>query len=124
MSPRAGRDTLSHRERVGVREPCSTLAMACVERFMESGLFEIDLLTGDEPGIPEGGDAPLYGRRDARRYGRPVHGEGAKPRRSSSSLGGLSAWRTTRYCRRMVSPFSNRISPSSNQFSEVGERKP
>jgi hypothetical protein len=50
MSPRAGRDTLSPRERAGVREPVSTLAMAATERFLESTLFEIDLLTGHEPG--------------------------------------------------------------------------
>jgi hypothetical protein len=49
MSPRAGRDTLSPRERVGVREPVSTLAITATERFMESSLFKNDLLTGHEP---------------------------------------------------------------------------
>jgi hypothetical protein len=36
---------------------------------MESALFEIDLLTGPELGIPGGETPPLYGRRDARCYG-------------------------------------------------------
>jgi hypothetical protein len=40
MSPRAGRDSLSLRERVGVREPGSTLAMACMGRFMERNVFQ------------------------------------------------------------------------------------
>jgi hypothetical protein len=57
MSPREGRGTLSLRERVGVREPVSTLAMARMGRFMESRLFEIDLPTDHEPGIP-GGETP------------------------------------------------------------------
>ena len=57
MSPRTGRDTLSPRERVGVREPVSTLAIAAMERFIESQLFEIDLLTDLEPGNP-GGETP------------------------------------------------------------------
>jgi hypothetical protein len=114
------RDSLSLRERVGVREPLSTLARACLgrfmgrphdsriahgdhepgipggetppstaggtpaateARFMESPLFEIDLLTGHEPG--EGGGlrlgVGLEVRREARfmeghvRY-RPAHG--------------------------------------------------
>ncbi len=55
MSPCGICDTLSPRERVGVREPGSTLAIAATERFMESALFEIDLLTGLEPGFPGGG---------------------------------------------------------------------
>jgi hypothetical protein len=59
MSPRAGRDTLSLRERAGVREPVSTLAMACMGRFLESHLFEIDLPTDHEPGIP-GGETPPF----------------------------------------------------------------
>ncbi len=58
MSPRTGRDTLSPRERAGVREPVSTLAMGCMGRFMESRLFKIDLLTELEPGIPGGGTPP------------------------------------------------------------------
>jgi hypothetical protein len=33
--------------------------------------FGIDRLTGLEPGIPGGETPPLYGRRDARRYGGP-----------------------------------------------------
>ncbi len=57
MSPCGICDTLSLRERVGVREPVSTLAMAATERFMESPLFKNDLLTGHEPGIP-GGETP------------------------------------------------------------------
>jgi hypothetical protein len=36
MSLRGRSDSLSLRERVGVREPVSTLAMACIRRFMES----------------------------------------------------------------------------------------
>ena len=44
--------------------------------FMESHLFKNDLLTAHEPGrIPGGRDAPLYGRRDARRYGRETRAE-------------------------------------------------
>jgi translation initiation factor 1 len=39
MSPKAGRDTLSPRERVGVREPGSTLAMAGMGRFMGRSAF-------------------------------------------------------------------------------------
>ncbi len=50
-----------------------------ISRFMESALFEIDLLTVLEPGIPGGETPPLYGRRDARRYGKKVHGEGCFP---------------------------------------------
>jgi hypothetical protein len=66
MSPRAGCDTLSPRERAGVREHVSTLATACMGRFLESPLFEIGLLTDHEPGIPAGGtlsatDAPFTG---------------------------------------------------------------
>jgi hypothetical protein len=38
-----------HGKRVGVREPVSTLAITAIERFMESHLFEIDLLTAHEP---------------------------------------------------------------------------
>jgi hypothetical protein len=49
MSPRVGRDTLSPRERVGEREPVSTLAMAPMGRFLERNLFEINLLTAHEP---------------------------------------------------------------------------
>jgi hypothetical protein len=41
--------SLSLRERVGVREPVSTLAIAAIERFVESPLFKINLLTGHEP---------------------------------------------------------------------------
>ncbi len=52
------RDTLSPRERGGVREPGSTLAMASMGRFTESHLFEIDLLTDLERGIPGGGTPP------------------------------------------------------------------
>ena len=44
------------------------------DRFMESALFKNDLLTGHEPRTPGGETPPLYGRRDARRYGREVHG--------------------------------------------------
>jgi hypothetical protein len=47
---------------------------------MESHLFEIDLLTAHEPGIPGGGTPPLYGRRDARRYGGTVHGKERFPK--------------------------------------------
>ena len=55
-------------------------------RFMESPLFETDLLTDLEPGrIPGGRDAPLYGRRDARRYGGEVHGK-------SAGLRGAPVW--------------------------------
>ncbi len=57
MSPCGICDTLSLRERVGVREPVSTLAMATLERFMGSPVFEIDLLMGHELGIP-GGETP------------------------------------------------------------------
>ncbi len=58
MSPCGICGSLSLRERVGVREPVSTLAIAAMERFMESPLFEIDLLTGHEPWIPGGGTPP------------------------------------------------------------------
>ncbi len=58
MSPWGICGSLSPRERGGVREPVSTLAIAATERFMESHLFEIDLLTGHEPGIPGGGTHP------------------------------------------------------------------
>ncbi len=45
-------------------------------RFMESALFDTDLLTDYEPRGDSGGrDAPLYGRRDARRYESAVHGK-------------------------------------------------
>ncbi len=57
MSPCGICDSLSLRERVGVREPVSTLAIAAMERFIESQLFEIDLLTDLEPGNP-GGETP------------------------------------------------------------------
>jgi hypothetical protein len=39
MSPRVGSDTLSPRERAGVREPVSTLAMAGMGRFIEGSVF-------------------------------------------------------------------------------------
>ncbi len=55
MSPRPGRDTLSPRERAGVREPISTLAMAGMGGFMCSHLFGIDMLTDHQLGIPGGG---------------------------------------------------------------------
>ncbi len=54
MSPCGICDTLSPRERVGVREPVSTLAIAATERFMESGVGAGAMLTGHEPG-EEGG---------------------------------------------------------------------
>ncbi len=57
MSPGAGRDTLSLRERAGVREPGSTLAMARMGRGMGSGVGAGAMLTGHEPGIP-GGETP------------------------------------------------------------------
>ncbi len=47
--------------------------------FMESALFEIELLTGLEPGIPGGGTPPLYGRRDAHRYGGPEGRKNGSP---------------------------------------------
>jgi hypothetical protein len=59
-------------ERAGVREP-EYPAMACMGRFLESSLFKNDLLTDQDPGDSGGRDALLYGRRDARRYGRRVH---------------------------------------------------
>jgi hypothetical protein len=43
------RDSLYLRERVGVREPVSTLAIAGMERFMGRLLFKTDLLTDLEP---------------------------------------------------------------------------
>jgi hypothetical protein len=49
MSPCGICGSLSPRERVGVREPVSTLAMATLERFMGSPLFKNDLLTALEP---------------------------------------------------------------------------
>lgn len=52
MSPCGICDTLSPRERAGVREPVSALAIAATERFMGSPLFETDLPTDLEPGIP------------------------------------------------------------------------
>ncbi len=42
----------------------------------ESHLFEIDLLHGPYTGDSGGRDAPLYGRRDARRYGGTVRALG------------------------------------------------
>jgi hypothetical protein len=48
---REERDSLSLWERVGVRELGSILAMGCMERR----LFEADLITSLEPGIPGGG---------------------------------------------------------------------
>ena len=50
MSPRGGRDTLSLLERVGVREPVSTLAIAAMERFMERLVGEGAMPTDHEPG--------------------------------------------------------------------------
>jgi hypothetical protein len=50
MSPCGICDTLSPRERVGVREPVSTLAIAATERFMGSGVGAGAMLTGHEPG--------------------------------------------------------------------------
>ncbi len=79
MSPCGICGSLSLRERAGVRGPVSSLAIAAMERFMESYLFKNDLLTALEPRIPGGGTPPLYGRRDARRYGKQVHGEGRFP---------------------------------------------
>ncbi len=58
MSPRAGRDSLSPRERAGVREPVSTLAMVGMGKVMESALFGTDLLTDLEPGGLPGGETP------------------------------------------------------------------
>jgi hypothetical protein len=49
MSPCGICGSLSPRERVGVREPVSTLAIAATERFMGSAVFETDLLTDHEP---------------------------------------------------------------------------
>ncbi len=46
-------------------------------RFMGSPVGAGAMLTDLEPGIPGGETPPLYGRRDARRYGCEVHG---KPR--------------------------------------------
>jgi hypothetical protein len=68
------------------------LSVSVVETgFKESHLFEIDLLTGLEPGSPGGRDAPLYGRRDARRYESRIRARGwgrrvgVRPRRRGSS---------------------------------------
>jgi hypothetical protein len=84
MSPRAGRDTLSLRERVGVREPASTLAMACMGRFMGSLLFETELLTDHAPWIPGGGTPAAT---EARFMGRSV-----SPRASVAELYFPSPW--------------------------------
>ena len=51
MSPQVIRDSLSLRERVGVREPVSALATACTG----SHLLETNLLMVHEAGIPWGG---------------------------------------------------------------------
>ena len=53
---------------------------------MGSQLFEIDLPTDHEPGIPGGRDAPLYGRRDARRYGGVNQGKGSRARGGWSTM--------------------------------------
>jgi hypothetical protein len=101
MSPRAGRDTLSPRERVGVREPGSTLAMACMGRFMESPTIHESRM-GTMNRDSGGRDAPLYGRRDARRYGgalgehqpiltSPMHSRDATQARAMATTG-LHGW--------------------------------
>jgi hypothetical protein len=54
---RGKRDALSLRERVGVREPVSTLAFAFMERWMTGPVGAGAILSGLEPGIP-GGETP------------------------------------------------------------------
>ena len=59
MSPRAGRDTLSPRERVGVRKPVSTLAMARMTRFMGRSVFQkLDTYWDHEPWSEECSERP------------------------------------------------------------------
>ncbi len=57
MSPRSGRDTLSPRERAGVREPVSSLAIDAMERFMGSRHDSRIAHWDHEPRIP-GGETP------------------------------------------------------------------
>jgi hypothetical protein len=54
---RGKRDALSLRERVGVREPVSTLALAFMERLMTGPVGAVAILSALESGIP-GGETP------------------------------------------------------------------